>query len=70
MNVPLISKSVPVVAKTRKLKASWTREMAQDLNIQYDGSLNIKKQMDKFLTEWDDDKHRSDVSKSIWYGKY
>ena len=34
LNVEL--RSVPIVAKTRKLKAQWTPEFAQDLNAEAD----------------------------------
>ena len=48
MNVEL--RSVPIVAKTRKLKAQWTPEFAQDLNAYH--SIDAEAELTSMLSEY------------------
>ena len=48
MNVEL--RSIPIVAKTRKLKAQWTPEFAQDLNAYH--SIDAEAELTSMLSEY------------------
>lgn len=53
LNIPEIElqmRSIPVTAKTRKLKASWTPEFAQDLNAYH--SVNAEGELTAMLSEY------------------
>lgn len=53
LNIPEIDielKSVPIVAKTRKLKAVWTPELAQDLNAYH--SIDAEAELTAMLSEY------------------
>ena len=43
-------KSLPIVAKTRKLKAQWTPEFAQDLNAYH--SIDAEAELTSMLSEY------------------
>ena len=43
-------KSIPIVAKTRKLKAVWTPELAQDLNAYH--SVDAEAELTSMLSEY------------------
>jgi hypothetical protein len=53
LNIPEINlelKSIPIVAKTRKLKAVWTPELAQDLNAYH--SIDAEAELTAMLSEY------------------
>jgi len=53
LNIPEIElqmRSIPITAKTRKLKASWTPEFAQDLNAYH--SINAEGELTAMLSEY------------------
>jgi hypothetical protein len=53
VNIPELNvemKSVPIVAKTRKLKAQWTPEFAQDLNAYH--SIDAEAELTSMLSEY------------------
>jgi len=53
LNVPELNiemRSVPIVAKTRKLKAQWTPEFAQDLNAYH--SIDAEAELTSMLSEY------------------
>ena len=43
-------KSIPIIAKTRKLKAVWTPELAQDLNAYH--SVDAEAELTSLLSEY------------------
>ena len=53
LNVPELNiemRSIPIVAKTRKLKAQWTPEFAQDLNAYH--SIDAEAELTSMLSEY------------------
>ncbi len=48
--VDLVMRSIPITAKTRKLKASWTPEFAQDLNAYH--SIDAEAELTSLLSEY------------------
>ena len=53
LNIPeidLVMRSIPITAKTRKLKASWTPEFAQDLNAYH--SIDAEAELTSMLSEY------------------
>jgi len=48
--IDLVMRSIPITAKTRKLKASWTPEFAQDLNAYH--SIDAEAELTSMLSEY------------------
>ena len=48
--IDISMRSVPIVAKTRKLKAVWTPELAQDLNAYH--SVDAEAELTSLLSEY------------------